>query len=69
MKSKVSTFCLVMSFLMMAASVWATTIESSTLVFEGALTDAGGGVYTGTIDATAGSYYLPGGPGTVPDGG
>ena len=54
---------------MMAASVWANTIESSTLIFEGALTDAGGGIYTGTVDATAGSYYVPGGPGTIPDGG
>jgi hypothetical protein len=37
--------------------------ESSTLHFEGALTAAGGGVYTGVIDATAGEYYVPGGRG------
>jgi len=32
-------------------------IASSTMHFEGALTDAGGGVYNGTIPMTAGTYY------------
>ena len=46
----------------------ANTIESSTMWFQGKLTkvDLGGGIYayTGTIDAIAGYYYVPGGPGT-----
>ena len=47
--------------------VLANTLESSTMHFEGTLTDVGGGIYTGTIDATAGTYYIGGGPGTVWD--
>jgi len=39
------------------------SVESSTMHFEGTLTDEGGGVYTGTIPMTAGEYYVPGGPG------
>jgi len=39
------------------------TVESSTMIFEGDLTDADGGVYTGTIDMTEGEYYVAGGPG------
>jgi parallel beta-helix repeat protein len=39
------------------------TVESSTMIFEGDLTDAGGGVYTGNISMTEGEYYVPGGPG------
>ena len=31
------------------------------MVFEGELTDAGGGVYTGTIAMTEGEYYVGGG--------
>ena len=46
--------------------VLANTIESSTIHFEGTLTE-NNGVFTGTIDATAGTYYVPGGPGTVYD--
>ena len=39
------------------------SVASSTWVFEGPLTDAGGGIYTGTIDATVGFYYVTGGAG------
>lgn len=38
---------------------------SSAMVFEGALTDAGGGVYTGTIAATKGAYYCETCPGAA----
>jgi len=44
------------------------TIESGIMHFEGALTDNGGGIYTGTIDMTPGDFYMPGGPGTTWDG-
>ena len=49
--------------MLLPATADANTIASSTMHFEGALTDAGGGVYTGTIPMTAGEYYVPGGPG------
>ena len=42
---------------LLPALVLANTVGSSTLEFEGALTDAGGGIYTGTIAATAGSGF------------
>jgi len=48
---------------LVAAVASANTVASSTLWFEGSLTDAGGGVYTGEIDMTAGYYYVTGGPG------
>ena len=55
-----------------AGPALANDIASSTLHFEGALTEAGG-VYTGTIAMTEGTYYMTGGPGCVdgqtPDGG
>ena len=41
------------------------TVDSSTMYFSGTLSDEGGGIYTGTIDAVAGTYYFPGGPGTT----
>ena len=69
MKSRLVTICLVAGLLVMAASASANNVASSTIIFEGPLTDAGGGIYTGTVDATAGTHYIPGGPGTVPDGG
>jgi len=55
---------LVLSFsLIPAMPAMANDAPSSTMVFEGDLTDQGGGVYTGTIDMTEGEYYVPGGPG------
>jgi hypothetical protein len=48
-------------------SIHANTPASSTMWFEGPLTDQGGGIYTGTINAIAGYYYVPGGPGTIWD--
>ena len=55
---------LVLSFsLIPAVPVMANDVPSSTMVFEGALTDQSGGVYTGTIDMTEGEYYVTGGPG------
>jgi len=41
----------------------ANSIGSGTMEFEGTLIDAGGGIFTGVIDATAGSWYVPGGGG------
>jgi len=41
----------------------ANTLASSQMIFNGALTYEGGGVYTGTIDMTKGTYYALGGPG------
>lgn len=58
---------LALSFsLVPAVPAAANSIESSTMYFEesGALTHQGGGVYTGTIDMAAGSYYVAGGTGT-----
>ena len=55
------------------APALANSVASSTMHFHGDLTDQGGGVYTGTMPMTAGSYYNTGGPGCVggqtPDGG
>ncbi len=41
----------------------ANSIESSTVHFNGSLTDLGNGVYVGTISMTAGEYYVSGGGG------
>jgi len=46
-----------------AGTAWANDVPSSTMYFHGELTDEGGDVYTGTIGMTAGTYYMPGGPG------
>jgi len=59
---------LVLSFSLVAVPAGAdephqNTVESSTMIFEGDLTDEGGGVYTGTIDMTEGEYYVVDGPG------
>ena len=59
---------LVLSFSLVAVPAGAdephqNTVESSTMIFEGGLTDEGGGVYTGTIAMTAGGYYISGGAG------
>ncbi len=54
--------------LVVTGTAEANTVASSTMWFQGALTyDSGTGAYTGTIDATSGTYYMPGGPGTVYD--
>lgn len=50
-----------------AGMVSANNVASSTMHFAGALTPSGS-AYIGTIDATAGTYYWPGGPGTHVDG-
>ena len=50
--------------LVTAVPAAANSVASSTMHFEGSLTYQGGGVYTGTIPATAGTYYVAGGPGT-----
>ncbi|MBN2023938.1 MAG: hypothetical protein JW809_14235 [Pirellulales bacterium] len=60
-------------FLAGPAAAAINTPASSTMVFEGALTlGGGGGGYVGTINAVAGTYYMPGGPGAPggvnPDG-
>ena len=41
----------------------ANNVASSTLHFQGSLTDEGGGIYTGTIAMTKGDYYVAGGGG------
>lgn len=58
--------CIVAVFSVIAWRAEANTIESSTLYFSGALTEGSGGWY-GTLPATTGRYYVPGGPGTHPD--
>ena len=69
MKRKIFSilFALVLALsltLVPAAPAMANTIASSTMHFQGTtLTDQGGGVYTGTIAMTAGTYYVLGGPG------
>lgn len=72
MKRFLVFLCAMTLVLGMAGMASANTIDSSTMWFEGSLTpvDLGGGVYayTGTIDAIAGYYYMPGGPGTTWDG-
>lgn len=65
--------CIVLSLsIATAVPVLANDIASSTLHFEGALTDDGGGEYSGVIAATAGTYYVEGGAGVTdgktPDG-
>ena len=45
------------------ASASPNSIGSSTMIFEGELTDEGGGIFTGTILMTLGTYYIEGGPG------
>jgi len=57
------TICVVTAFLLATTNLYANTTASSTMWFQGTLTDQGGGVYTGTINAIAGYYYVPGGPG------
>lgn len=58
------TLVLVLSFgLVTAVPALANDVSSSTMHFEGDLTYAGGGVYTGTIAMTAGEYYVIGGGG------
>ena len=59
----------VMLLIVSMSSAHANTVASSTMYFQGTLTDAGGGLYTGTIAAIAGTYYIPGGPGTHEDDG
>lgn len=49
--------------LVTAAPMVANVIDSSTMIFEGTLTDNGDGTYTGILPMTPGSYYMPGGPG------
>ena len=44
----------------------ANTVESSTIIFQGVLVDHGD-YYTGTIDTTPRTYYIPMGPGTIWD--
>jgi hypothetical protein len=58
------TTAIVLSALLgFTSSATANTIDSSTMWFVGELTDLGGGVFTGTIEATEGYFYVPGGPG------
>ena len=49
--------------LVFSAGAMANTPASSTMWFQGNLTDAGGGVYTGEISMTEGYYYILGGLG------
>jgi len=42
-------------------SLWSNSIASSTMVFEGLLTDNGNGTYSGTLQMQPGYYYVPGG--------
>ena len=53
----------VISVMVFIVPVMANDVASSTMHFYGPLSDAGGGVYTGTIPMTAGEYYVVGGPG------
>ncbi len=46
-------------------SLWSNSIASSTMVFEGLLTDNGNGTYSGTLQMQPGYYYVPGGPGAA----
>ncbi len=48
---------------LIAVPAMGNSVGSSVMEFEGTLTDAGGGVYTGTIDAVEGSWYVVGGGG------
>jgi hypothetical protein len=58
---KLIAICAVL-LIVIAANVNANTIASSTMVFEGSLTEISG-VFTGTINMTAGNYYVEGGGG------
>jgi len=51
--------------LTVTAGAFANSVDSSTIVFQGTLTDNGNGSYTGTIPATAGQYYVTGGGGAA----
>jgi len=51
-----------MVLIVCVSNVNANTVASSTMRFQGTLTDAGG-YYTGTVNMTVGQYYVPGGPG------
>lgn len=66
---KLITICVVVTMILAVTTANANTVASSTMWFGGTLTDAGGGVYSGSIIATPGTYYIPGGPGTVWDAG
>jgi len=70
MKMKMKTLMTICAVagLILATNAIAAIPVSSTMHFSGALAAPGGGVYTGTIAATAGTYYMPGGAGTVVDG-
>ncbi len=57
--------CVLAVIVLLPLTAGANNIASSTMHFYGALTDDGGGVYTGTIAATSGEYYVPGGGGEV----
>ena len=57
------------ALMLFTANATANNIASSTMWFSGALTfDQITTAYTGTIDAKAGIYYIPGGPGTTWNG-
>ena len=60
---KLIAICAAVVIVFVTGVAMANTVGSSTMVFQGTLTDAGGGVYTGIIDMTAGEYYVSGGPG------
>lgn len=52
-------------FLLAPVPASANNVSSSTLWFQGTLTDDGDGSYTGNIPMIAGYYYVPGGPGAA----
>ncbi len=62
MRSSTLVLALILSVLIVVPAS-ANSVGSGTIEFEGTLTDAGSGVYTGTIDATEGSWYVAGGGG------
>jgi len=53
----------VVGLLAVAGMSYANTVASSTMYFQGTLTDDGSGGYTGTLPAQPGYYYVSGGPG------
>jgi hypothetical protein len=59
---RLMTICAVL-LIVIAANANANTVDSSTMVFQGSLNYQTGGGYTGTIDMTAGNYYVSGGDG------
>lgn len=65
---KVLFICVVACLMLFPVSASANSIESSTMWFSGTLTfDPVTATYTGTINAIAGYYYIPGAPGTTYD--